>query len=134
MCKNNFKVLICAVLLVPLAAMAEDKSRHETDYNAALARRLGGECETRYAYPVADGIRYIRVDIETADYVIEAALDRRSARDSVHQALFAASLTGKKPKIVIYDTDGRRGAYEIQIERTARAAKVAFERISIDTL
>ena len=37
----------------------------------------------------------------------KVGLDRRSSLDSVQQALFYASLTGKMPAVVIYDTDGK---------------------------
>ena len=61
------------------------------------------------------------MDCETADTVDEGGLDKQSSLDSVQQALFAAHLTGKKPAVVIYTTDGKIGRY-------AHRIKVACER------
>ena len=48
-------------------------------------------------------------DIETASEVIEGGLDKRSSLDSIQQAIFASTLTGKKPAVAIYDSDGNWG-------------------------
>lgn len=42
-------------------------------------------------------------------------MDRRSSLDSIQQALFFSYLTGKKPAVVIYDTDSKLGRFEYQI-------------------
>lgn len=57
----------------------------------------------------------IRIDIETDDYVIEGCKDKRSSLDRVQQAVFASILSGKKPAVAIYDTDGKWGKYEHRI-------------------
>ena len=62
---------------------------------------MGGETEVRHEYTYPSGQSYIWMDCETADTVYEGGLDKRSSLDSVQQALFAASLTGKKPAVVI---------------------------------
>lgn len=56
----------------------------------------------------------------------EGGLDKRSSLDSVQQALFFAYLTGKKPAVVIYDTDGKTGPFEHRIEATCKLAGVEF--------
>lgn len=84
-------------------------------------RLLEGETEVRHTYTYPTGQSYVRVDCETEDTVYEGGLDKRSSLDSVQQALFAASLTGKKPAVVIYNTDRKIGRYEHRI-------KVACER------
>lgn len=40
--------------------------------------------------------------------------------------LFAAHLTGKKPAVVIYNTDGKIGRYEHRIKVACERAGVAF--------
>ena len=94
----------------------------------------GGETEVTHAYSAGYDLHRIRVDCETGDEVIEVGLDKRSALDSVQQALFAAHLTGKKPVILIIDRDGRMGPYETRIQIAARAAGVEFRSISYDFL
>ena len=66
------------------------------------------------------------MDCETEDTVYEGGLDKRSSLDSVQQALFAASLTGKHPAVVIYDTDGQIGPYEHRIRVACELAGVRF--------
>ncbi len=87
---------------------------------------LGGEAEVSHAYWVGAERYRIRVDCETETEVIEVGLDRRSSLDSVQQALFAATLTGKRPLVVLVDTDGREGRYELRIRRAAEAAGVEY--------
>lgn len=88
---------------------------------------LNGEAEVRHDYTVGDKVRHIRVDCETATHVYEVGFDgKRSSFDSLHQAVFAAKLTGKLPAIVIIDTDGRVEPVEYQVRTVARAAGVSF--------
>ncbi len=77
---------------------------------------------------------HVRTDCATDTHVIEIGLDKRSSLDSLQQAHFAAILTGKLPKIIIVDTDGRVGRWETRIRATAQATGVAFERMSDDAL
>ena len=107
---------------------------NERTLNEALAQRLGGEAEVRHDYFVGGKRHFIIVDIETDEYVIEAGLDRRSSLDSVQQAVFAAISSGKKPKVIIYDTDGREGRYEYRIRRAAHRLGIAYENISVPQL
>ena len=51
----------------------------------------------------------------TDEYVIEGGLDKRSSLHSAQQAVFAATLTDKKPAVAIYDNDGQWGKYEHRI-------------------
>lgn len=100
----------------------------ETDLAAILCSLiLGGEVEVRHDYTAAGETRHIRVDCETPTHVVEVGFDgKRSSYDSVHQALFAAHLTGKLPMVVIIDTDGKEEAVEFQVETTARMANVSY--------
>ena len=66
------------------------------------------------------------MDCETADTVYEGGPDKRISLDSVQQAIFAAHLTGKKPAVVIYNTDGKIGRYEHRIKVACQQAGVAF--------
>ncbi len=84
----------------------------EDAYNAAFCSAFGGHTETRHTYQYPGGSSYVKVDCETDTTVYEGGLDKRSNLDSVQQALFFASLTGKEPAVVIYNTDGRIGKYE----------------------
>ena len=91
---------------------------------------LGGEMEVTHAYPVGYDVHRIRVDCETDTHVIEVGLDKRSSLDSVQQALFAASLTGKLPMVVMIDTDAREGPYELRVKTVAQM--VGIERRTYD--
>lgn len=95
---------------------------------------LGGETEVRHAYSVGYDVHTIRVDCETEDAVIEVGWDSRSALDSVQQAQFAALLTGKRPEVMLIDTDGRIGAYEHRIRAVAAATRTRFSTVSRDYL
>ena len=57
----------------------------------------------------------MKVDCETADTVYEGDPDKRNSLDSIRQVLFFSHLTGKKPAVVIYDTDGKMGRFEYGI-------------------
>lgn len=100
----------------------------EADLLAILcAAFLGGEAEQSHAYSVGGDLHRIRVDCETETRVVEAGLDKRSSLDSLQQAMFAASVTGKAPMVAIFDTDGREGPYELRIRRAAKRAGVDYE-------
>ncbi|MEQ9259716.1 MAG: hypothetical protein RIG84_11520 [Roseovarius sp.] len=91
----------------------------------------GSEKEERHYFDVYDTKRYVRVDCETPEHVIEVGLDgTSSARDSVHQALFFAHLTGKRPVVVMIDQDGYEGRFEYEIRHVAAMAGVAYARCS----
>ena len=112
------------VLLLPAMAVAQEDA-----YNATFCTSMGGETEVRHEYTYPTGTSYVRVDCETADTVYKGSLDRRSSLDSVQQALFFAHLTGKKPAVVIYNTDGKIGRYEHRIKVACERAGVAFYSI-----
>ena len=95
---------------------------------------LGGVPEVTHPYTVGYDLHRIRIDCETADTVIEVGLDKRSSLDSVQQALFAASLTGKTPVVAMIDTDGRVGPYETRIRAAAAMAGVDYVTYSADFL
>ena len=89
---------------------------------AAFCASIGGVEEVRHNYPGG----YVKVDCETSKYVIEAGLDKRSSLDSIQQAVFFSILTGKKPVIVIYDTDKKDGKYEYRIKSVADKLGIIF--------
>ncbi len=95
---------------------------------------LGGESEVRHPYNVGYDLHHIRVDCENPSHVIEVGLDRRSSLDSVQQALFAAHLTGKLPMVVLIDTDGREGPFELRIRKAAKSAGVEYRVYKKDFL
>lgn len=72
----------------------------------------GSEGEVRHTFVNLDEPRRIRIDCLTERYAFEFGLDKRSARDSVHQAVFAAELGNSEPFVVLIDTDGVEGRYE----------------------
>lgn len=87
----------------------------------------GGVTEQRHYFEPLGEARHIRIDCETPSHVIEVGLDNTpSIRDSLHQALFAAELTGKSPMIVLIDTDGGEGRYEYEMRRVSARANVLF--------
>ena len=87
---------------------------------------LGGEAEVSHGYSVGYDLHRIRVDCETPDSVVEVGRDVRSSLDSVQQALFAAHLTGKAPMVVLIDTDGREGPYELRVRTVAEMVGVEY--------
>jgi len=99
----------------------------EVELAALLCAFLAGsEEETLQYFDVSGMKRYVRVDCETETHVIEVGLDKVSARDSVHQALFSAHLTGKIPAVVLIDRDGFVGRFEHEMRHVTRAADVVF--------
>ncbi|QYK40697.1 MAG: hypothetical protein KF887_14960 [Paracoccaceae bacterium] len=100
-----------------------------------LCAMLGGEAETRQDYAIDHGSQFIRVDCETADEVIEVGLDgKRSSIDSVHQAVFAAHLTGKRPRVILIDRDGAEDRAQHQVRIVAQGLGVAFGTVKQDAL
>jgi hypothetical protein len=87
---------------------------------------MGGESEVSHGYSAGYDLHRIRVDCETTEHVLEIGLDKRSSLDSVQQALFAAHLTGKSPMVVMIDTDGREGPYELRVRTAAEMAGVEY--------
>ena len=117
---------------IPLNTQAINKktSSNEEYYNQLLARAIDGKHEVIHTYRYGPDNGTIRVDIETNDYVIEGGLDKRSSLDSIQQALFAAHITGKKPLVVIYDTDGVEGRFEFRIKLAAQKSGIKFMRLT----
>ena len=99
----------------------------EDDYNRWFCTMVNGETEIRHEYTSAGGRSYVDVDCETSTMVYEGGLDKRSSLDSVQQALFFSHVTGKRPAVVIYDTDGREGRFEYRIRIACRKAGVRYE-------
>ncbi|WP_176440994.1 hypothetical protein [Oceanicola sp. 22II-s10i] len=92
---------------------------------------LQGQVEVRHDYVAAGQDRHIRVDCETATHVVEVGFDgQRSSYDSIHQALFAAELTGKLPMVVIIDRDGQEEAVQYQNRRVARRVGMSYLTVS----
>ncbi len=100
----------------------------EVELAALLCAFLAGsEQETRQYFDVGGMTRYVRVDCETDSHVIEVGLDGKSnSRDSVHQALFFAHLTGKTPAVVLIYRDGHVGRFEHEMRHVTRAAGVVY--------
>ena len=122
--KLALAMLLCAALYDQPVAQDEDT------FNESLCRALGGTTEVRHYYAYGDGQRgYVIVDCETDSFVIEGGLDKRSSLDSLQQALFFSSVTGKKPAVVIHDTDGKIGKYEHRIRVSSEKAGVLFLRL-----
>ncbi|WP_226779494.1 hypothetical protein [Oceaniglobus trochenteri] len=108
---------------------------YETEIAAILCSFvLGGETEVSHGYSVGYDLHRIRVDCETATQVVEVGMDKRSSLDSLQQALFAASLTGKTPIIAMIDTDGREGQYELRIRTAAQMVGVEYRSYHLDAL
>ena len=103
----------------------------EASFNSFLADYLGGKTEVNrtYNYGLSESDLKqgsIRVDIETDDYVIEGGLDKRTSLDSIQQAIFASSITGKSPGVAIYDTDGGWGKFEHRVWQVAKMLSIRF--------
>jgi hypothetical protein len=100
----------------------------ELQIAALLCSLLGGaETEESHRFSNLEKTRSIRVDCETASHVIEIGLDQKSSsRDSVHQAVFAAGLTGKTPMVVLIDRDGVEGRYEQEMRAVTDALNIDY--------
>ena len=97
------------------------------EYNRRFCATVNGETETRHGYTYAGGRSFVKVDCETSTTVYEGGLDKRSSLDSLQQALFFSVLTGKRPVVVIYDTDGQEGQFEYRIRTACQGAGVRYE-------
>ena len=97
---------------------------------AAFCASIGGVEEVRLNYPLG----YVKADCVTETQVIEAGLDKRSSLDSVQQAVFFATLTGKEPVVVIYDTDGKVGKYEYRIKSACDWLGVKYISVSVNSI
>ncbi len=118
------------VLMISYAA-AQDRLR-EAEYNKIYCARLGGKTEVKHSYITAAGESgYVIIDCETKSEVIEGGLDKRTSLDSLQQALFFHYLTGKKPIIVIYDTDGCEGKIEYRIRQTHTLTPAEYRNIGL---
>ena len=105
--------------------------RNEASFNLALAALLNGQTEVTFSYNYGKSgntplTASVRIDIVTNEYVIEGGLDKRSSLDSVQQAVFASTLSGKEPAVAIYDTDGMWGKYEQRIWTVANELGIKF--------
>ena len=119
------KLLLSLLVLLSVwqVSHADMVAKSENDYNDIFCDSLHGKRETRQYYS-AD---YVIVDCETDTHVIEGGLDKRSSIDSIQQAVFFSIITGKKPMVVIFDTDNKKGKYEIQIEAVANHLGIEFQ-------
>ena len=106
---------------------APRKPASEAEYNRRFCATVNGEMETRHGYTSASGRSYTQVDCETNTTVYEGGLDKRSSLDSLQQALFFSVLTGKRPAVVIYDTDGKEGRFEYLIRTACQKSGVSYE-------
>ena len=106
---------------------APRKPASEEEYNQRFCVTVNGETETRHRYTYAGGRSFVKVDCETSTTVYEGGLDKRSSLDSLQQALFFSVLTGKRPAVVIYDTDGQEGRFEYRIRTACQKAGVRYE-------
>ncbi len=124
------KWLFCCLCWVFLTSSAY--ATDEDTLNDRFCEKLGGEREVRHPYIYPGGVSYVLVDCETEDTVYEGGKDTRSSLDSVQQALFFASLTGKQPAVVIYDTDGAVGRFEHRIRVACVLAGVQYLHVPYD--
>ena len=114
-------------LILCLFHIAVSAEPTEAELNRLFCQSMGGQTETRHYYTFAGGRSYINVDCETAIMVYEGGLDKRSSLDSIQQAIFAGYITGKRPAVVIYDTDRREGQFEYRIKTVCQQVGVRYE-------
>ena len=105
--------------------------RNEASFNIALAALLNGRTEVSFSYDYGKSgntplTASIRIDIVTNEYAIEGGLDKRTSLDSIQQAVFASTLSGKEPAVAVYDTDGLWGKYEQRIWAVANKLGIKF--------
>ncbi len=99
-----------------------------------LCALFGGQPEVRHAYNTDYSPHFIRVDCETDTEVMEMGLDKRSSYDSIHQVTFGSILTGKKPRIVMIDTDLRERAVEYQLRQTAERLGITYQSFYLNEI
>jgi len=58
--------------------------------------------------------------------LMKQGLDKRSSLDSIQQAVFASTLSGKEPAVAVYDTDGMWGKFEQRIWTVANELGIKF--------
>ena len=109
----------------------KSKLTNEAAFNRALALLLNGRTEVSLPYNYGKSgnttlTASVRIDIMTNKYVIEGGLDKRSSLDSIQQAVFASTLSGKEPAVAVYDTDGFWGKYEQRIWTVANELNIKF--------
>lgn len=93
----------------------------------------GGVTEVAHTFSNASGASSVSVDCETPTHVIEFGHDNMdSLRGTVHDAAFAASLTGKTPMVIVIDTDGIEDRYQYEVRVVARRVGVAYGVCSED--
>lgn len=126
--KTMSRLIVFFMIVLFGISTTEALAQHKEDYyNKLLAKRLGGKLEVVYHFNyTANETSRIRIDIETDDYVIEGGRDKRSSLDSVQQAVLASILSGKKPAVAIYDTDGKWGKYEHRIWMVAKELGIRY--------
>ena len=129
---THYCSLLPTIALLLLSAPAFALSGEDAE-NKAFCDAIGGRTEVRHAYYGPTGRGSVLVDCETADAVYEGGLDKRSSLDSVQQALFFRYMTGKRPAVVIYDTDGKMGPYEHRIRIACKEAGILFRRVLATT-
>ena len=105
--------------------------RNEASFNLALAALLNGQTEVKFSYDYGKSgntplTASVRIDIVTEKYVIEGGLDKRSSLDSIQQAVFASTLSGKEPAVAVYDTDEMWGKFEQRIWTVANQLGIKF--------
>lgn len=107
---------------------------NEVGLTALLCNLLaGGETEIRHDFGNLGGTRVLRIDCETPTHVIEVALDNKpSSRDSVHQAVFAAYLTDKRPMVIVIDRDGVEDRYQLELRIVTETLGVPFGTCGAD--
>ena len=113
-------------MIMAFCPMVEGSTFKEDYFNKKFCDSINGDTETYYKYSYNRGKGSIKIDCETSRYVYEGGLDKRSSLDSVQQAVFFSILTGKKPAVVIYNTDGKEGIYEYRIRKVCNRLGILF--------
>lgn len=124
-------ILVTCLFAKSSKKQQQDKSNwKEDDYNDDYAKKVNGKREVRKYYSFNGKKYYVIVDIETKSEVIEGGKDSsRCSLDSLQQALFFSHLTGKKPVVVIYDTDDTISPIEYQIQKMCEKVGVEYRRV-----
>ncbi len=98
----------------------------ESDCNKRYCDSINGKTEVRKKYKLG----VVIADCETKSEIIEGGLDKRSSLDSLQQAVEFATVSNKKPVIVIYDTDGLEGKIEYRIKSAANKLGIEYRNVS----
>ena len=111
------------ILLLLLTSCGINKKTIISNLKGIMNKKT--KTEVRVYYKVNNKRKFIIVDMETKEEVVAFGIDTdKNSLNCIQRALFASSLVGKEPTVVIIDTDGVMGEYEHRIKEACKKAGI----------